>query len=425
MIVRAGLSSLPYLQRRQDWAMASRMLEQVSLFDKAPATAAALLPCMRRVLDATRGTERELIDRSLLAELLTTGGQRQQAEAEFRAVIGQAVDREEFRTALAAAGSLTNLLRDAGRLEEALHVIEQQTEYTKRAGFGPWTQLSDECQRLQILNLLGEHEKVLRRVTELRVETRLLPDSDGSNEIVHIWNVREAILNVGGAAAADLRSWEKALDLRREELRTRQERGAPSLDLARCAFNNYAPLVALGRYEEAHDLLVDCREVFEREDWVQGLAMAFSAFAQLEDLKGRSEEAQRFEESALRYKYLAAPAYQLINSHFNIGTYIIKSQGKWSEALAHHLAAALIGVATKSGRATPDFAALVRDLRDAGPEGRAGLPTDFATLCATVERVEGVRFRETIERLVGGPAECGELLRQVVAEALERANKPE
>jgi hypothetical protein len=46
-------------------------------------------------------------------------------------------------------------------------------------------------------------------------------------------------------------------------------------------------------------------------------------------------------------------------------------------------------------------------------------------LCATVEKIEGVRFREMIERLARGPAECGQLFRQVVARALEEASKPE
>jgi hypothetical protein len=93
--------------------------------------------------------------------------------------------------------------------------------------------------------------------------------------------------------------------------------------------------------------------------------------------------------------------------------------------VAHRLAAVLIAVATQSGDAASDLGRLVRDLRHAGAEGRAALPSDFAALCATVEKVEGVRFREMIERLTGGPAKCEELFRRIVATTLEAANKPE
>ena len=58
-------------------------------------------------------------------------------------------------------GDLVNLLRDAGRLAEALAVAGQKPEYTRRAGLGPWTQLADQARRLQVLGRMGEHERVL------------------------------------------------------------------------------------------------------------------------------------------------------------------------------------------------------------------------------------------------------------------------
>ena len=93
--------------------------------------------------------------------------------------------------------------------------------------------------------------------------------------------------------------------------------------------------------------------------------------------------------------------------------------------MAHRLTAALISVATEAGSAASYLAALVQDLREAGNAGRAALPADFAALCTTVESIEGVRFRELMERLVGDSAQCEALLQQVVAWALEAVSKPE
>jgi hypothetical protein len=116
LIVRAGLAGFPYLSRGREWATASAMLEATTLRDGSPATLAAVLPRMRRVVEATAGTERELIDRGKLAKTLAHIGRREEAEQEFRAVMEEAERRGEFRTASANASDLGNLLRDSGRL---------------------------------------------------------------------------------------------------------------------------------------------------------------------------------------------------------------------------------------------------------------------------------------------------------------------
>ena len=52
MIVRAGLAGFPYLSRRREWETSSFMLEKTAQLDQAPATQAAVLPRMRRIVEA-------------------------------------------------------------------------------------------------------------------------------------------------------------------------------------------------------------------------------------------------------------------------------------------------------------------------------------------------------------------------------------
>jgi len=424
-IVRAGLAAFPYLSRRGEWATASTMLEQVDRVDSRPSVIAAILPRMRRILEATAGTDRELVDRGLLARFLQKAGWMQEADQELRAVIEQAVLQEEFSTASAYSGDLVNLLGGGGRYDEALRVVEQMADYTKRAGLGPWTQLADEGWRLQILGRRGENKAVLRRVSELRELMKTLPDPGGPNETIPIWNVREPILDTGRESALRLEEWQQALEFSREMQQNKRERNAPSLDLARAEFNDYGPLLGLNRYDEAGRLLRHCRDVFEHENSIEALGAVFSALANLESTLGRPMTAQEFEETALRYRYAHGNPDAAAVSHFNISIYIVNRGSEGGKALAHRLAAALIAVAMQSGRAAGCFSALARHLRLTGPEGRAALPADLGALCATVEKVEGVRFREMIGRLAGGPTECEQLFQQVVATALEAASKPE
>jgi tetratricopeptide (TPR) repeat protein len=422
LIVRAGLAAFPYLSRRRQWEAASSCLEEVNRADSGPTTVTALLPRMRRIVSATAGTQSELRDRGLLSRFLYEADQVQEAEAEMRLVMARAVDRKDFWLASTAAGDLANLLRSSGRYEEALHVVEQMPEYTRRAGHGPWTQLADEGWRLQLLELLGQHQEVLDRVVELCEDMKKLPDPAGPNETVPIWHVREVIFNLGFYAAESLQAWQQALDFNQGACLSKQNRGAPPLELAQTAFNNSGPLRRLRRYDEARKLLAGCREIFEHEKSVRMLAKVFSALANVEGDTGRLETAQRFEETALRLSYASGDPIDIILSHFNISNHTNKSP---ADPLAHQLAALAMAVATKSGYAARCQTRLVQDIHWAGGVGGAALPADFPSLCAAVEKIEGVRFREMMERLAGGPAECDQLLRQVVAAALEAANKPE
>jgi hypothetical protein len=57
IIVRAGLAGFPYLSRRREWGKASFMLERTAQLDESPGTQAALLPRLRRIVEATSGTK--------------------------------------------------------------------------------------------------------------------------------------------------------------------------------------------------------------------------------------------------------------------------------------------------------------------------------------------------------------------------------
>ena len=119
---------------------------------------------------------------------------------------------------------------------------------------------------------------------------------------LHPWNVREVLLDTGRTAALQLGRWEQALSLNAEVVASKRARGASALEVARTRYNDYGPLIRLGRYGEAHALLMECREVFESEGYLQGLGQVFSALADLEDNLGHRDRAIRHEQTALRYQ---------------------------------------------------------------------------------------------------------------------------
>lgn len=392
VVAESARRAAPYLLRRQRWEEASRLLERMLQRDSSPAALAFALPLLRRIAEATVGTERELIDAGILASALWQAGRADEAEALLRDLIAHAAAQGDYRLASAAAGDLLDLLRSGGRLAEALQVAEAKAGYTRRAGLGPWTQLTDEGMRLQVLVAMGRYEEVLDAVEALRPRIAALPFQSDAEETVNPWNVRETLLDAGRSAAMRSEQWERALALNAETLRYTEERGAGALERARTRFNDYSPLLRLGRFEEARALLLACRAVYEAERAIPQLGKVYSALADLEDKVGDRAAAVRFEQTALGYKYQAGAPEGCAISHHNLANYLERQGADPALVLAHRLATALIFLQTQSGQ-------LPTTLRALANSALPPAPPSFEEVVARVEEVEGVRFRALFARL--------------------------
>jgi tetratricopeptide (TPR) repeat protein len=160
-VTDAARRALPYLLRAEDWGRASGLLEHLTDRDESPETLAFALPLLRRIARAIEGMELELQVKGLLAKTLLAAGRYDEAERVLTDTVRQVVERGDYRQASATSSHLLDLFRQTGRLDEALRLAEQKVGYTKRAGLGPWTQLLDEGQRLQVLARMGRLREVL------------------------------------------------------------------------------------------------------------------------------------------------------------------------------------------------------------------------------------------------------------------------
>ncbi|SFN88932.1 CHAT domain-containing protein [Geodermatophilus obscurus] len=396
LMVRAALAAAPYLRRLHQWDAAGILLEQALLRDTSPGTVATALPHLEAIADATTGTDEGVKNQGVLARAVAdidpTEGERR-----LRAVLDEATDRGRHTLASAAAGDLANLLRDRGRYAEALTVLDRTAELTRRAGLGPWTQLLDAGRRLQLLGFTGDPQPVLDEVQQLRARMHQLTDQLGDNETVHPWNVREIILGTGSSAARDLGRWEEALDLNAEQLDSLRRRGASPYQLASFAFNDYGPLLELGRLPEADRLLRACQDQFEQAEATALLGNVLGARADLANRQGHPEAAIRLEEIALRYKYAAGDTGGIAGGHHNLANYQQRAGTAPAVWLAHRLAAALLRHLTGHSRLQETLRTLARELTD--PTTAAALPTTIGQIRASVESVEGVYLGALLDAL--------------------------
>ncbi|MGH4009878.1 MAG: hypothetical protein ACRDTH_17295 [Pseudonocardiaceae bacterium] len=419
--VRAGLAAARYLLRQHDWNAASCLLERALRRDSySPITSLAVIPLLRRIAEAT-GALKDLVVLGAALRKVDPG----EAETLLRRAYDQATADGEYQLASTTAGDLVTLLRDQGRLPEALMLAGRKIEHTSQAGFGFWTQLSDQGRRLQILSLLGHHEQVLIDLPALRARMADLPDQSADNDRVNPWHVREGLLDVGRLSAVALERWHEALDLNDEIASTQRRRGTSPSEAARTRFNDYVPLLHLGRLADVDQLLRDCQDVFDTAGDSTQLAAVYGARADLEEKRGRPADAVDLQRTSLRLCYVHPDPREISTAHHNLANYLSRASGNPAEQRAQRLTASLLNHLTGNTRElTRTLGVLAGELRSdtSGPDAPAlpatpVLPTTLAEVTRLVDADGGVRFGNLVVALCPDPATAEHALADLLTTA--------
>jgi tetratricopeptide (TPR) repeat protein len=417
LVVRAGLGAAPYLMRREEWDSAASLLQDAFIRNPSRSVAAAILPALQAITATGQVPWAAGALARVLGEVDSAAAERQ-----MRAVLDAAVARGDYQSASAAAGRLLVQCRASGRLAEALTLADEMVGYTRRAEFGPWTQLLDEVQRLQVLNQMGRAEYVLSEVQRLREHMRALPAMPDQTDLVNPWNVRETLFDTGREAALQLGRWNDALELNAIVTGSQQDRGAPATAIARAGFNDSGPLIRLGRIDEAMALLLECRQVFEDAHDVEGLAVVLTALASLEAERGHGDAAIGLAKDALRYSYLAGRVGSIAGVHHNLGNYLYRHARQPAEAFAHHLTSALIRALAGTGGVDESVRGAAADLRVL--RASTDPPADVANLCRQVALVPGADLDRLLAGLASDPETGPQTLRELVARVRGLAAAP-
>jgi CHAT domain len=413
LVVRAGLAAAPYLLRRGDWQTAGFLLEHAVHRDRSPGTVQALLPSLRRIAAATGAPKNAVV----LAGVLV-GVDAGEAEQLLRGAVDAAVGTGDFWVASAAAGELFSLLMNAGRLAEALAMADRKAEFSVRARLGPWTRLSDQARRLQVLGLMGEHARVLAETETLRAAMVGLPARGDASEAVDPWNVRETILNTGWFSAVATGEWQRCLDLNAEAAASKRQRGAGVHEVTRNRFNDAWPLMRLGQVGEAGRLLAECQRVFEDHADTPMLAMVLSTRASLESEFGRWQAAADLERAALRLCYARPEPRDIAIGHHNLANHLRGLADDRAGQRAHRLAAALIyQLSGMAHELTGAVRALAAELR--GDDSAAQLPGTVAQVVAAAELTEGVRLGAMLAALHPDPQAVEDAFAEILRVAID------
>ena len=372
-VVSAGLAGAAYFLRQEQWEPAAEMLQEALLRDPSRETAASALPAIQRIATARPGPA----NTGLLALALEALNPAK-AEQRMRESLATAVAAGQWIQASSAASTLIHYCCKNGKLTEALAIANEAAAYTQQASLGQWSRLADEVRPLRVMSLMGKADYVLSEARRLSEYAATLPESSDRPENTEPWSVREMLLDLQGSSAVQLERWKVALEVNSMLLASMRGRGALPIAVARVALNDCAPLVALGRFDDAFACVSECRRAFEEAHDNEAITISLGYLASLEDKRGHGDAAIRLQRDHLRYCYLTGNVTEIAVGYELLGNLLARHFRQLGQALPCHLAGAMIrtlagldGVDNSVADAAADLDELGEDV--AVPEGTAGL----------------------------------------------------
>ena len=411
VMVGAVLNAIPYLRRLEAWPQACRLVDAALARDRSAHTAAAVRPAMFDAAKAAAGTPDSFNVTAVLDQVLAILHSGSAAVWE-RANLAAALDRHDYQVAAVTAGALSRLSREGGRLDEALQFARDQLSYVEAGKLGPWSRLAAEAVRLGLLAALDSADVVLADLPRLRQLMDSLPAKSTETEIVLPWNARELLFDAGRAAAVKARRWADALDYNAAVCASQRSRAAPVAVITAAQLNDYNPLIQMNRLDEALELLRAGRALFGRIKEPAGLSIVMSGLSQLESQLGDGSRATSLARDALRYQYLVGDVEDIRNGHHSLGIMVCLHAGRGPEALAHHLACAVIAAlgGAEDGAEGLQGATVDRTVFGAA----ATLPSDIGELCSAVVRTPGAHLDRLLDRMCPDRRHVQEILQGII-----------
>lgn len=412
-IVWAGLAVAPYLLRSGRIEHAGSMLDAATDRVLDPKTTNRALGYVRRMLEITDDPLRMT---ALYAKLLS----RSNPQAAVRTLLDVCQDSRQarrFDLASLAMAECVEMCLGSGNLDEALELSKTMREMSELAGYGPWTEVADQCLAMNIMDKMGR-PKGTGYVLALANLVEVMPDDCGMPERVTPVSVREVVLSTALGAVQSDRDWDAALDICERIDRLHARRGASAHERARLRLNTASVLLKQDRAGEADEVLQQCQAVFEDEEDIGLLGQVFRLRAQVQGVLGRADEALTMAQAGLRYSYHRSRPGELAGGHDAMAGYLADAGYPAQTCLAHRLAAEMLRAAV----AHAEGGAIMVELSDLLKYGADLWPRTLSELVEKVEQMPGVQLEAALRSMVPDEADRSELFDSVAAPLRRKAD---
>jgi hypothetical protein len=406
-IVWAGLAAAPYLLRSGRIEDAAEMLDAATDRVLDPKTTNRALGYVRRLLKTTSDPLRM----AALYAKLQSRSDPQAAMQTLRDVIKDSRAAKRFDLASIALTECAHIYLDDGNLDEALELARAAREMSGLAGYGPWTEIADQCLELNILDGMGDPGKGAGYVLALAEVADAMPDDCGMPERATPVSVREVVLSTALHAVCAERDWDVAMDICERIDRLLAQREASAHERARLRLNSASVLLKQDRAVEADEVLQQCQAVFEDAEDIALLGEVFRLRAEVQETLKRADDALTMAQAGLRYSYRRFKPGELAAGHDAVASYLADAGYPAPIALAHNMAAAMLRAAVAHAAGGPIFVER-SDLLEYGADLH---PRTFGELLERVEQTPGVRLEAALRSLIPDAAARDELFDSIAA----------
>ena len=343
----AGRRGLTYLARAQAFDKLGFLANTLVTGASDPALLRGVIAELQAVAEQVpAGRERWRL-RGNLADALTRAGQPDHALPFYAQAAAEAEDAGQWADVGAICGNWANALLMCGELDAAKVTYRRCVDAYRKANAPEVQIIGNELEALRIDVMRGNAAAALPEIeTRLNAargwwaQTRAGAAAPDAPNPVVLGRALVSGLDIAEDANRQLERWDACLTLLNEIEQTKREMGASKQEQARTRYNQYGPLMKLGRLTEAQRVVEACLDVEREAGDLYGQSKALSALADIWKERGDLTQAIALERQSLSIcNRLPDPSDRAI-SHGNLSSYLDDS-GKLEEG-ARHLLASII-----------------------------------------------------------------------------------
>jgi len=343
--VEAGRRALVYTIRARQFDRLGAFAGTLVTSTQDPTQLRSIIAELRAIADQVPSGQSRWHLRTNLADALRRSGQPDQALTLYQQAAAAAEASEHWADVGWICGNWANALGDVGQLAAAKAMRQRSAGAKQQAGSPPVQVIGSELEALRIDVLQGAAAQVLPEIGQRLETVRQWWQRQQSGErlpaapnAVVLGRVLVSGLNIACMANLQLQQWQTCLDLLQEQEQVEQSLGEIPHQLAMTRFNQYRPLLQLGRVVAAQLLLEDCLDTFRQVGDLNAQTKVLSALAHVWHRRGDTAQSIALERQSLAVKnQLPDPTARAI-SHGNLSIYLYQS-GQPQAAAQHQLAA--------------------------------------------------------------------------------------
>ncbi|ETX04231.1 MAG: hypothetical protein ETSY2_29940 [Candidatus Entotheonella gemina] len=321
----AGQRAVVYLVRARAFERLGVLASWLVTGTRDPMLLQGVIAELKTIADQVpSGRERWILSTNL-ADALRMLGRSDQTLALYEQAVVEAEDAEAWSDMGVICGNWANALGDVGQLDAAKATLFRSIEADQRAGRPRISVVSSELEVWRIDVSQGAAERVLADIDARLCEVRdwwqqyrdgqTVPEAP---EPVFLGRVLIGGLDIAGEANRQLNQWQACLDLLAEAEQIKRELGEGRYELTRTRFNQYYPLLRLGRLDDAQRILEQGLDVFREAGELTSQATALSALADVWNQRGDTNQAIALDRQALSVLNRLPTPSERASSHGNL-----------------------------------------------------------------------------------------------------------